>query len=85
MNFHQLYKHSEVKPFECVGTYDEINFALQKKIKQYNTKDNLPYLLKQYNTELLQNYNLDIDYKNNNNLPNQFKKILKSNVKQLNI
>jgi hypothetical protein len=30
--FDNLYKKEETKPFECVGTYDEINFALQQKM-----------------------------------------------------
>jgi UDP-N-acetyl-alpha-D-muramoyl-L-alanyl-L-glutamate epimerase len=37
---------SQIKPFECVGTVDEVNFALCKTIEQY--KKPLPYLLNYY-------------------------------------
>jgi hypothetical protein len=39
---------AEVKPFECVGTIDEVNAALQLAIYQYNG-NKLPLLLEYYN------------------------------------
>ncbi|MEA2051078.1 MAG: hypothetical protein U9O56_10175 [Campylobacterota bacterium] len=77
--FNKLYKTTEVKPFECVGTYDEVNYALQKKIQSYK-KDKLPYLLKKYDAPLIGDYDLSVDYKSQNNLPNIFKDILKKYV-----
>jgi hypothetical protein len=80
--FDNLYKSEEVKPFECVGTYDEINFALQQKIKQYDD-NNMPILLRGYRGNLKIDYNLEVDF-TNNNLPTKFKTILERNVKALN-
>lgn len=45
----QLAGIAEEKPFECVGTLDEVNAALQKVIKDYGS-DNLPVLLEHYRT-----------------------------------
>jgi hypothetical protein len=81
--FDQLSKSHEVKPFECVGTYDEVNYAIQQKIKEYANND-LPYLLAQYDNSSTQEYNFIIDYENNNNLPKKYKNILKENVEKLN-
>jgi len=80
--FYQLFNDTEVKPFECVGTYDEVNYALQRKKKEYS-KDNMPYLLNQYTSATNQDYNFKVDYKQTN-LPQKFKEILESNVKKLN-
>ena len=79
--FNKLSQETEVKPFECVGTYDEVNYAIQRKIKQYNDKP-LPKLLEEYikTEQKKQNYDFVIDYKNGNNLPNKFLEILKKNV-----
>ena len=76
--FIDLTGNSENKPFECVGTYDEVNYALSLTIK--NIEGELPYLLKYYND----NYNLvDIDLLNNyneeNNLDLIFDRILREN------
>ncbi len=37
---------TKTKPFECVGTVDEVNYALVRSVER--RKDNLPILLKQY-------------------------------------
>lgn len=34
-----------IKPFECIGTVEEVNVALNEAVKMYE-KDNIPYLLK---------------------------------------
>lgn len=45
--FKQLTGENEIKPFECIGTVDEVNIALCMIIKDCDDKD-LPYLLKYY-------------------------------------
>jgi len=44
--FRELTGLSDVKPFECVGTIDEVNVALNTTIRNYN--DQLPFLLDYY-------------------------------------
>ena len=45
-HFKELSGISEVKPFECVGTIDEVNLSIVKTIDKYKGK--LPYLLEYY-------------------------------------
>lgn len=45
--FKGLCGYGEIKPFECVGTFEEVNYAVKKAIEQYDTSE-LPYLLKYY-------------------------------------
>lgn len=45
--FRQLAGHEEYKPFECIGTVDEVNFAIAKAFNYYPA-ERLPYLLKVY-------------------------------------
>lgn len=80
--FIELCGYSKTKPFECVGTYEEIKYAITQTIKKLDSK-NLPVLLKYYNehfdkvdTDLLNYYN------ENNNLPEEFEKILKGKIKK---
>jgi hypothetical protein len=44
--FDELTGLSEIKPFECVGTIDEVNYALIRTFE--NRSDMLPYLLNYY-------------------------------------
>jgi hypothetical protein len=44
--FDQLTGWEEVKPFECIGTIEEVNIALCAVVEQYG--NNLPYLLQKY-------------------------------------
>ncbi len=82
--FIDLCGYGKTKPFECVGTFDEINYAIAKTINELeNNNKELPYLLKYYK----QNYklsNLEIDltkqYNQQNNLPEEFSKILKRKI-----
>lgn len=82
--FNQLIGIEKVKPFECVGTVEEINIALCMIIKNIDT-NNLPYLLKYYvNTANYKRYKNE-DYKrllNNFNtehfLSREFEDILRS-------
>ncbi len=53
--FNQLIGNENVKPFECVGTVDEVNIALCLTLKKhYSSNEDLPYLLNYYKT--LKNY-----------------------------
>jgi len=79
--FDGLTQSDAVKPFECVGTYDEVNYALSKKYASYK-KEQLPCLLQNYTPKEIA-YNLHVDYENSNNLPPKFKEVLKRYVTQL--
>ncbi|MCD4665073.1 MAG: hypothetical protein K8R68_07360, partial [Bacteroidales bacterium] len=46
ISFKELTGINQVKPFECVGTIDEVNLSIVATIKNYD--DNLPYLLDYY-------------------------------------
>jgi UDP-N-acetyl-alpha-D-muramoyl-L-alanyl-L-glutamate epimerase len=77
--FLELCGKSDNKPFECVGTFDDVNYAVVKYIKNNNE---LPYLLNYYkeNYQLNINNELEYQYDSNNNLPKQFEKILKGEI-----
>lgn len=78
--FIELLGYSETKPFECIGTYNEVRLAVSLAIKNY--KGELPYLLKSYND----NYPLELDdsvlhsYNEENNLTEKFANILKEEL-----
>lgn len=76
--FLELLGFRETKPFECVGTRDEVRYAVSMAIKNRN---DLPYLLAYYkehypivNYDCLNNFNLE------NNVPQEFIKILKEAI-----
>lgn len=47
--FIELTGNGETKPFECVGTFEEVNFAISSTIVNLeNNNEELPYLLKYY-------------------------------------
>lgn len=85
--FIELCGYGKNKPFECVGTYEEINFAITKTILELETKNKeLPYMLKFYK----ENYKL-VDINDNklikqwneeNNLPEKFSKLLQDKIKE---
>ncbi len=79
--FEGLTQSDAVKPFECVGTYDEVNYALSKKYASYE-KGQLPYLLKNYTPKVME-YNLEVDYDGENNLSEEFKEVLREHVSRL--
>lgn len=59
------------KPFECVGTKDEINYALSESLK----KDNLPYLLNYYKENLYdskRSYNIENYFNKENFIPKEY-------------
>lgn len=55
--FLELLGKKDIKPFDCVGTFEEVNYAVQVTIKNLE-RDNisLPYLLKFYKD----NYNIEL-------------------------
>ena len=82
--FIELAGFGKIKPFECVGTYSEVRFCINKNIEIRNGK-NLPFLLEYYK----ENYNLEKtddnilkSFNENNNLPPEFENILKENIKK---
>jgi hypothetical protein len=78
--FKELLGYSETKPFECVGTYGEVRFAVSLLIDKLG--DDLPYLLRYYKD----NYPLSLDtdyrlhYNKNNNLDSSFESIVKDAI-----
>lgn len=79
--FIELCGYGETKPFECVGTYSEIRFAITKTIENLKMKK-LPYLLEYYKNHFESSTeNLLEFYNENNNVPEEFEKILKLAVK----
>lgn len=83
-DFVGLTGNGDNKPFECVGTYEEVIYCINKTIKKYlNNKLELPYLLEYYKN----NYELiEIDdkiltkYNNENNLNEHFERIIKEAI-----
>lgn len=73
------------KPFECVGTKEEINLALNVIIKKQELANNpLPLLLQEYKKDI-NNLNKEIEKADNywdykNFLPEKFNKILKDYI-----
>ena len=82
--FIELTGNGETKPFECVGTYEEVNFALSKTIGNIEKHNNqLPYLLKYYkdNYDLIDtNNDITLRYNDENNLNEEQNAILRNEV-----
>ena len=78
--FNELLGYSETKPFECVGTYSEVRYAVSLTIKKLGA--NLPYLLKYYkdNYELELNHDLEHSYNEMNNIDVHFEELLKKEL-----
>ena len=72
-----LVLEDRLKPFECVGTRLEINYALQEALR---TKKDLPYLLKLYRDNYMKDVISDEEvnkYWNSENfIPEEYLKIL---------
>ncbi len=92
--FIELTGNGETKPFECVGTFEEVNFAISKTIENIeksrvinNLSDNhngeLPYLLKYYkeNFGLVDTKeDITLRYNTENNLTEEQNEMLKREV-----
>jgi len=77
--FIELCGYGETKPFECVGTYDEIRYAVTIAIKNINGE--LPFLLKYYEEKFeLSTKDMLKYYNEKNNLPAEFEKILRGEI-----
>lgn len=81
--FSELTGIAEVKPFECVGTVEEVNVAVCEIMKTYEGKE-LPALLKHYEISGMKERYINTGimkllerYDGNNFIPAQFEKILK--------
>lgn len=80
--FIELTGYGKTKPFECVGTYEEVRYAITKTISKL---DKQPYLLKYYKEHFeLENLNKNLEnkYKRENNLNPYFENLLKSELKK---
>lgn len=82
--FIELTGNGEKKPFDCVGTFHEINFAISKTIEQLEKENcELPYLLKYYknNYKLIDTSNdITKHYNTENNLNEEQNAILRKEV-----
>ena len=82
--FCQLTGNGEVKPFDCVGTFEEVNYAISKTIENIELKgEKLPYLLDYYKNNY-QSVDTSIDitkrYNDENNLTDEQNEILRKEV-----
>ncbi len=79
--FIELCGFGEIKPFECVGTYSEVRYAISETIRKCEDKDNLPYLLKYYYEHYeLSDENPLSEYNKNHNVPKEFEILLKNEL-----
>jgi hypothetical protein len=82
-HFNELIGQHEVKPFECVGTIDEINMAIKETIKMID--DPLPFLLDYYSSLPLDSISESTSFINLDKTPHylekQFLDVLKNHVK----
>ncbi len=80
--FLELTGNSTNKPFECVGTYEEVNYAISRTIENYQGE--LPYLLKYYKEhfELVPENGILKSFNNENNLPEQFIDIVRNAINE---
>lgn len=77
--FKDLIGITDNKPFDCVGTYEEVNFAIKKRIEKGG---NLPILLKYYqdNINIPVREDLLTHFDEKNNLPTEFIDIVKRSI-----
>ncbi|MBO5138025.1 MAG: hypothetical protein J6B89_00085 [Bacilli bacterium] len=78
--FIELLGYSVNKPFECVGTYDEVKYAVSLAISKYDGA--LPYLLNYYkdNYPLFLDSSKVLEFNEINNLDDNFKDIVRKAV-----
>lgn len=82
--FKELLGYKETKPWECVGTYEEVRYAVSLLIKKLENQK-LPYLLEYYknNYPLYLNEKFETKYNEKNNLNEHFEKIIKEAIKNV--
>ena len=82
--FKELLGYKETKPWECVGTYQEVRYAVSLLIKKLENQK-LPYLLEYYknNYPLYLNEKFETKYNEKNNLDEHFEKIIKEAIKNV--
>ncbi len=82
--FLELTGNGETKPFDCVGTFEEVNFAISKTIENIiKEKNELPYLLKYYkdNFDLVDtSIDITLRYNTENNLNEEQNDMLRKEV-----
>ena len=82
--FIELTGNGEYKPFDCVGTYEEVNYALTFVIKKLESENKeLPYILSYYKKNFkLADMSEDITkrYNDNNNLTEEQNELLKKAI-----
>ena len=80
----ELAGKKNIKPFECVGTFEEVNYAISKTIENLEKeKQELPYLLKYFkdNYELMDtSKDLTKVYNEENNLTDEQNELLRKEV-----
>jgi hypothetical protein len=65
------------KPFECVGTREEVNYSLKLAVE--HTRCHLPYLLQYYRNNLYnpqQTYNIENYYNPEHSIPKEYLELL---------
>lgn len=75
--FNDLLGYGEHKPFDCVGTYEEVNYAISKTIKKLG--NDLPFLLNYYQEHypLIEGKTLENYWNEEHQLNEHFESILK--------
>lgn len=81
--FKELLGKENVKPFDCVGTFNEVNYAITKTIKRLDGRD-FPYLLKYYKDnyydETILKLDLEHSFNDENSLDEDDIKIIKDAI-----
>ena len=82
--FEELLGYKETKPWECVGTYKEVRYAVSLMINKLGNQ-RLPYLLEYYKNKypLFLDEKLETKYNDQNNLDEHFEKIIKEAIKNV--
>ena len=86
--FEQLTGILDDKPFECVGTRDEVNIAVCMSIRHHEkTNKSLPLLYSYYKTtkyyEVYKDKSVDmLSFNEENNLPEQYKELVKRKLRE---
>jgi len=84
-NFKKLIGVEPEKPFECVGSRDEVNAALQELVRQYGASNEpLPGLLEFYKgLDIKDKYDIEKmcgSYDENNHVPDIFTEAVKNGL-----